>query len=89
MAEEKPKTLRYRILRYTPNLIRDEWANIGVLLEEVDGTRHSMRSDRGFVGDCIGSGGCTRTPTKTCCARCPPSSMPRCAARKQSVAAVH
>jgi hypothetical protein len=48
MAEEKRHlqeraTLRYRILRYTPNLIRDEWANIGVLLEEVDGPRHSMR----------------------------------------------
>jgi Protein of unknown function (DUF3037) len=26
--------LRYRILRYTPNLVRDEWINIGVLLEE-------------------------------------------------------
>lgn len=30
-----PKTmLRYRILRYTPNLVRDEWVNVGVLLEE-------------------------------------------------------
>jgi hypothetical protein len=26
--------LRYRILRYTPNLVRDEWVNVGVLLEE-------------------------------------------------------
>jgi hypothetical protein len=26
--------LRYRILRYTPNLIRDEWINVGVLLED-------------------------------------------------------
>ena len=26
--------LRYRILRYTPNLVRDERVNIGVLLEE-------------------------------------------------------
>jgi hypothetical protein len=30
-------------LRYTPNLIRDEWVNIGVLLEETDGARQSMR----------------------------------------------
>jgi hypothetical protein len=22
----------YRVLRYTPNLVRDEWVNIGVLL---------------------------------------------------------
>lgn len=29
-------TFRYRILRYTPNLIRDEWINIGVLLEEAE-----------------------------------------------------
>ncbi len=36
-------TYRYRILRYTPNLIRDEWINIGVLLEEAHGTRQSMR----------------------------------------------
>jgi len=34
MPEEQPHTFRYRVLRYTPNLIRDEWVNIGVLLEE-------------------------------------------------------
>lgn len=32
MAEKNPYT--YRILRYTPNLLRDEWLNIGVLLED-------------------------------------------------------
>src|ERR1019366_7926961 len=32
---EQDRTLRYRVLRYTPNLVRDEWVNIGVLLEEV------------------------------------------------------
>ena len=45
MPEEIRNTYRYRILRYTPNLIRDEWVNIGVLLEEIperaDGTGHS------------------------------------------------
>ncbi|HXJ17976.1 MAG TPA: DUF3037 domain-containing protein [Candidatus Polarisedimenticolia bacterium] len=35
MSEENRHTLRYQILRYTPNLVRDEWVNIGVLLEEV------------------------------------------------------
>jgi Protein of unknown function (DUF3037) len=35
MPDESRHTLRYRILRYTPNLIRDEWVNIGVFLEEV------------------------------------------------------
>src|SRR5579862_4344441 len=35
MPEEPKNTYRYRILRYTPNLIRDEWVNIDVLLEEV------------------------------------------------------
>jgi hypothetical protein len=49
MPEEQRNTFRYRILRYTPNLIRDEWVNIGVLLEEVragegaGGTRRTMR----------------------------------------------
>lgn len=28
------RAFAYRILRYNPNLIRDEWVNIGVLLEE-------------------------------------------------------
>jgi len=37
MAEEPKNTYAYRILRYTPNLIRDEWVNIGVLLEQTDG----------------------------------------------------
>ena len=36
MDQDKPSTeeraYAYRILRYTPNLVRDEWVNIGVLL---------------------------------------------------------
>jgi Protein of unknown function (DUF3037) len=28
----------YRVIRYTPNLVRDEWVNIGVILEEAAGT---------------------------------------------------
>jgi len=43
MNEMMGHTYRYRILRYTPNLIRDEWINIGVLLEEVEGGRREMR----------------------------------------------
>jgi hypothetical protein len=34
MPNENLHTLSYRILRYTPNLVRDEWVNIGVLLED-------------------------------------------------------
>ncbi len=34
MPDEHGNMFRYRILRYTPNLVRDEWVNIGVLLEE-------------------------------------------------------
>ena len=58
MPEEERKTLRYRILRYTPNLIRDEWVNIGVLLEEsqeleaVGGARRAIKvieEDREFA----------------------------------------
>jgi hypothetical protein len=58
MPEEERKTLRYRILRYTPNLIRNEWVNIGVLLEEsqkletVGGARRAIKvieEDREFA----------------------------------------
>jgi hypothetical protein len=43
MAAEPRNMLRYRILRYTPNLIRDEWVNVGVLLEEAEGSRRAVR----------------------------------------------
>ncbi|HXX44985.1 MAG TPA: DUF3037 domain-containing protein [Candidatus Acidoferrales bacterium] len=43
MAEETGNTFRYRVLRYTPNLIRDEWVNIGVLLEDVNSPRRAVR----------------------------------------------
>lgn len=36
MTNDPKRMLRYRILRYTPNLLRDEWVNVGVLLEETD-----------------------------------------------------
>ena len=42
-SEPMPESFRFRILRYTPNLIRDEWVNIGVFLENGDGTRQSIR----------------------------------------------
>lgn len=35
MPEETRLNCRYRILRYVPNLVRDEWVNVGILLEEV------------------------------------------------------
>jgi hypothetical protein len=37
----REKTFAYRILRYTPSLIRDEWVNIGVLL--FDTSTHERR----------------------------------------------
>jgi hypothetical protein len=40
---EPRTTLRYRILRYMPNLNRDEWINIGVLVEDMQGGRKAMR----------------------------------------------
>jgi len=43
VAETGAGTLRYHIMRYTPNLVRDEWVNIGVLLEEVGGARRALR----------------------------------------------
>ena len=42
--QAEPKSMfRYRILRYVPDIVRDEWVNIGVLLEETRGSRHAMR----------------------------------------------
>lgn len=41
MAENQ--NLQFRVLRYTPNLIRNEWANIGVVLEDVQGSRRAAR----------------------------------------------
>jgi hypothetical protein len=34
MPNEKLHTLTYRVVRYTPNLVRDEWVNIGILLAD-------------------------------------------------------
>jgi Protein of unknown function (DUF3037) len=43
MGQEPQSLFRYRILRYAPNLLRDEWVNIGVLLEETAGARQAVR----------------------------------------------
>lgn len=40
MAEENLMTCTFRILRYVPNLLRDEWMNIGVLLVDPEGRLH-------------------------------------------------
>lgn len=43
MPEANLNTLTYRVLRYTPNLIRDEWVNIGVILEDPQRRRARAR----------------------------------------------
>jgi hypothetical protein len=43
MAEDNLRALTYRILRYTPNLVRDEWVNVGVILEDDAGARRQAR----------------------------------------------
>jgi hypothetical protein len=43
MPEEPQATFVYRILRYMPNLLRDEWVNIGVLLEDRGTERRNIR----------------------------------------------
>src|SRR5579862_8913405 len=37
------KMLTYRILRYVPNLMLDEWVNIGVLLEDCPGAQRAIK----------------------------------------------
>jgi hypothetical protein len=36
MTEEPKNTYQYRVLRYMPDLVRDEWINIGILIEQPD-----------------------------------------------------
>lgn len=43
MPNEPREEFRYRILRYTPNLIRDEWLNVGVVVEDAAGSRYAAR----------------------------------------------
>ncbi|HKW89345.1 MAG TPA: DUF3037 domain-containing protein [Candidatus Acidoferrales bacterium] len=43
MPEANRTTLTYRVLRYTPNLVRDEWVNVGVLLEDPQRRRARAR----------------------------------------------
>ena len=43
MPNETLNTLSYRILRYTPNLVRDEWVIIGVLLADPARRRLQVR----------------------------------------------
>jgi hypothetical protein len=42
-APPEEKACAYRILRYTPNLIRDEWVNIGVLLFDPQSGERRLR----------------------------------------------
>ena len=39
----RDRTLVYRVLRYTPNLVRDEWVNIGVLVFDPESGERRMR----------------------------------------------
>jgi len=43
MPQENLQAMTYRVLRYTPNLIRDEWVNVGIILEDSGGTRREAR----------------------------------------------
>src|SRR5574337_591735 len=43
MPDERLHACAYRVLRYTPNLIRDEWLNIGILLYDPAASRMRVR----------------------------------------------
>ncbi|HET7105717.1 MAG TPA: DUF3037 domain-containing protein [Candidatus Acidoferrum sp.] len=43
MTGAADRTLAYRVLRYTPNLVRDEWVNIGVLVFDPANGERRMR----------------------------------------------
>jgi hypothetical protein len=42
-APAQERAFAYRVLRYTPNLVRDEWLNIGVLLFAPETGEHRLR----------------------------------------------
>jgi len=46
MAGENLREFVYRVVRYTPNLVRDEWVNIGVILEDGAGRGTPRRQAR-------------------------------------------
>jgi len=50
MSDEQRELCTYRILRYTPNLVRDEWLNIGVLLFDPGAGRLRARLLEGEAG---------------------------------------
>jgi hypothetical protein len=43
MTEMNPNPFAYHIIRYTPNLIRDEWVNIGVVIHDPGAGRFRVR----------------------------------------------
>src|SRR5260370_20351342 len=43
MPEPNRQPCAYHILHYTPNLVRDEWVNIGVLLFDPAGAARRLR----------------------------------------------
>lgn len=53
METNNDRELQYRVIRYLPNLVRDEWVNIGVLLEEAPresgAGRETVRREARFI----------------------------------------
>jgi Protein of unknown function (DUF3037) len=45
------RELQYRVIRYMPNLLRDEWVNIGVLLEELYGAGGGARREARWIDE--------------------------------------
>jgi Protein of unknown function (DUF3037) len=43
MAETERREFAFRVLRYAPNILRDEWVNIGVILEQFSTGRRQAR----------------------------------------------
>jgi hypothetical protein len=43
MPNDSLNAFNYRVVRYTPNVLRDEWVNIGIILEQANGA-HRRRA---------------------------------------------
>jgi len=51
MDTDNLRELHYRVIRYMPNLVRDEWVNIGVLLEELYGAGGGARREARWIDE--------------------------------------
>ena len=74
MPDETLQPCAYHVVRYQPNLIRDEWVNIGVLLLDPATRGASASAGSRSPPTSRACGACIRRRTRSFCCACPPNS---------------